>query len=74
MLLQVTHIPFSKFGHYFDLSKTMAPELIQNVKWDGFFIPEEAGLDIDEKSWWVHSSWAEKKANYKNMLTGQVHK
>lgn len=51
MLLQVTHIPFSKFGHYFDLSKTMAPELIQNVKWDGFFIPEEAGLDIDEKSW-----------------------
>ncbi|XP_032080101.1 elongator complex protein 4 isoform X1 [Thamnophis elegans] len=47
---EVTHIPFSKFGHYFDLSKTMAPELIQNINWNGFFIPEEASLDIDEKS------------------------
>ncbi|XP_070618263.1 elongator complex protein 4 isoform X3 [Erythrolamprus reginae] len=47
---EVTHIPFSKFGHYFDLSKTMAPELIQNIKWDGFFFPGEAGLDSEEKS------------------------
>ncbi|XP_034273087.1 elongator complex protein 4 [Pantherophis guttatus] len=50
IILKVTHIPFSKFGHYFDLTKTIAPELIQNIKWDGFFIPEEGGLDIDEKS------------------------
>ncbi|XP_025020727.1 elongator complex protein 4-like [Python bivittatus] len=47
---EVTHTAFSKFGHYFDLSKTMAPELIQNVKWDGFFILEETALDLDGKS------------------------
>uniref|UniRef100_A0A8D2IJK0 Elongator complex protein 4 n=1 Tax=Varanus komodoensis TaxID=61221 RepID=A0A8D2IJK0_VARKO len=35
---------FTKFGHYFDLTKTMAPELIQNIKWNGFFLPKEADL------------------------------
>ncbi|XP_061466530.1 elongator complex protein 4 isoform X1 [Rhineura floridana] len=40
--VEVTQTAFSKFGHYFDLSKTMAPELIQNIKWYGFPLEEKA--------------------------------
>ncbi|XP_062974851.1 elongator complex protein 4 [Elgaria multicarinata webbii] len=48
--LEVTQTASSKFGHYFDLSKTMAPELIQNIKWDGFFLLKEAAFCPDIKS------------------------
>ncbi|XP_066494112.1 elongator complex protein 4 isoform X2 [Tiliqua scincoides] len=48
--LETTQTAISKFGHYFDLSKTMAPEQIQNIKWHGFFLPEETTLCPDIKS------------------------
>ncbi|CAI5763496.1 complex 4 isoform X1 [Podarcis lilfordi] len=48
--LEVTQAACSKFGHYFDLSKTMAPELIQNIKWYGFPLLEEKALYPDIKS------------------------
>nr|XP_034973795.1 elongator complex protein 4 isoform X2 [Zootoca vivipara] len=48
--LEVTQAACSKFGHYFDLSKTMAPELIQNIKWYGFPLLEEKVLYPDIKS------------------------
>ncbi|KAJ6665141.1 hypothetical protein lerEdw1_005372 [Lerista edwardsae] len=48
--LETTQTAISKFGHYFDLSKTMAPQLIQNIKWHGFFLPEETALCPDIKS------------------------
>ncbi|XP_060622241.2 elongator complex protein 4 isoform X2 [Anolis sagrei] len=48
--LEVTQTAFSKFGHYFDLSRTMAPELIQNITWNGFSPFEETSFCPDEKS------------------------
>uniref|UniRef100_A0A6J0TRT5 Elongator complex protein 4 n=1 Tax=Pogona vitticeps TaxID=103695 RepID=A0A6J0TRT5_9SAUR len=33
--------PISKCGHYFDLSRTITPELLQNIKWDGFSLLQE---------------------------------
>lgn len=48
--LETTQTAISKFGHYFDLSKTMAPEQIHNNKCHGFFLPEETNLCHDIKS------------------------
>ncbi|XP_060118922.1 elongator complex protein 4 [Heteronotia binoei] len=48
--LEVTQITSSKFGHYFDLSKPLALELIQNIGWHGFFLPEEKALCPDTNS------------------------
>nr|XP_009919874.1 PREDICTED: elongator complex protein 4-like isoform X2 [Haliaeetus albicilla] len=31
----------TKFGHYYDVSKTMSPELFQSIKWHSFYLPEE---------------------------------
>ncbi|NXP50940.1 ELP4 protein, partial [Heliornis fulica] len=31
----------TKFGHYYDVSKTMSPELFQPIKWHSFYLPEE---------------------------------
>ncbi|KFP79786.1 Elongator complex protein 4, partial [Acanthisitta chloris] len=31
----------TKFGHYYDISKTMSPELTQSIKWHSFYPPEE---------------------------------
>ncbi|NXI63935.1 ELP4 protein, partial [Anseranas semipalmata] len=35
----------TKFGHYYDISKTMSPELFQSIKWHSFFLPEELSLE-----------------------------
>ncbi|NWI17947.1 ELP4 protein, partial [Crypturellus soui] len=34
----------SRFGHYYDISKTMSSELIQSIKCHSFFLPEEPSL------------------------------
>uniref|UniRef100_A0A8B9N355 Elongator complex protein 4 n=1 Tax=Accipiter nisus TaxID=211598 RepID=A0A8B9N355_9AVES len=34
----------TKFGHYYDVSKTMSPELFQSIKWHSFYLPEELSL------------------------------
>ncbi|XP_025069129.1 elongator complex protein 4 isoform X6 [Alligator sinensis] len=34
----------SRFGHYYDVSKTLSPELLQSTKWHRFFLPEEISL------------------------------
>uniref|UniRef100_A0A8B9E9B0 Elongator complex protein 4 n=1 Tax=Anser cygnoides TaxID=8845 RepID=A0A8B9E9B0_ANSCY len=35
----------TKFGHYYDISKTMSPELLQSIKWHSFYLPEELSLE-----------------------------
>ncbi|KAJ7344521.1 hypothetical protein JRQ81_000471, partial [Phrynocephalus forsythii] len=40
---EVLQTSFSKCGHYFDLSRTITPELVQNIKWDGFSLLQEIG-------------------------------
>uniref|UniRef100_A0A8D0FP51 Elongator complex protein 4 n=1 Tax=Strix occidentalis caurina TaxID=311401 RepID=A0A8D0FP51_STROC len=34
----------TKFGHYYDVSKTMPPELFQSRNWHSFYLPEELSL------------------------------
>uniref|UniRef100_A0A8C3PUX6 Elongator complex protein 4 n=1 Tax=Chrysolophus pictus TaxID=9089 RepID=A0A8C3PUX6_CHRPC len=34
-----------KFGHYYDVSKKMSPELLQSIKWHSFFLPDELPLE-----------------------------
>ncbi|NXA49285.1 ELP4 protein, partial [Nothocercus julius] len=34
----------SRFGHYYDISKTMSSELFQSIKCHSFFLPEEPSL------------------------------
>uniref|UniRef100_A0A7M4FVF8 Elongator complex protein 4 n=1 Tax=Crocodylus porosus TaxID=8502 RepID=A0A7M4FVF8_CROPO len=34
----------SRFGHYYDVSKTLSPELLQSTKCHHFFLPEEISL------------------------------
>ncbi|XP_072448693.1 elongator complex protein 4 isoform X2 [Chiloscyllium punctatum] len=36
----------SRFGHYYNVSKTMSTELQQSVKFHGFFLPDEVPLDL----------------------------
>ncbi|XP_015283933.1 PREDICTED: elongator complex protein 4 [Gekko japonicus] len=48
--LEVTQNTSSKFGHYFDLSKPLASELIQNIGCHGFFLSEETALCPDMNS------------------------
>uniref|UniRef100_UPI00398F4833 elongator complex protein 4 isoform X2 n=1 Tax=Pristiophorus japonicus TaxID=55135 RepID=UPI00398F4833 len=36
----------SRFGHYYDLSKTMSTELQHSVKCHSFFLPDEVPLDL----------------------------
>ncbi|NXL86502.1 ELP4 protein, partial [Alectura lathami] len=35
----------TKFGHYYDISKTMSPELLQSMKCHSFFLPDELPLE-----------------------------
>ncbi|KFV04812.1 Elongator complex protein 4, partial [Tauraco erythrolophus] len=40
----------TKFGHYYDVSKTMPPELFQSIKWHSFYLPEESSLQPKMKA------------------------
>ncbi|KFQ33658.1 Elongator complex protein 4, partial [Mesitornis unicolor] len=48
----------TKFGHYYDVSKTMSPELFQSVKWHSFYLPEESSLPIEMKTCNMNSAYA----------------
>uniref|UniRef100_A0A8D0GIM0 Elongator complex protein 4 n=1 Tax=Sphenodon punctatus TaxID=8508 RepID=A0A8D0GIM0_SPHPU len=47
---QVNLTTSSRFGHYYDVSKTMSSDLLQSVKWHRFFLPEETSLHPKIKS------------------------
>ncbi|XP_075019368.1 elongator complex protein 4 isoform X3 [Calonectris borealis] len=48
----------TKFGHYYDVSKTMSPELFQSIKWHSFYLPEELSLQPEVKTCNVNSAYA----------------
>eukprot|EP00075_Anas_platyrhynchos_P025618 XP_027314871.1 elongator complex protein 4 isoform X7 [Anas platyrhynchos] len=48
----------TKFGHYYDISKTMSPELLQSVKWHSFYLPEELPLEPKLKTWNMNCGYA----------------
>ncbi|KAF4803689.1 Elongator complex protein 4 [Turdus rufiventris] len=49
---------YTKFGHYYDISKKMPPELCQSVKWYGFYLHEELPLEPKMKAWNMNSGYA----------------
>ncbi|XP_042641287.1 elongator complex protein 4 [Tyto alba] len=48
----------TKFGHYYDVSKTMSAELFQSIKWHSFYLPEELSLQPKMKTCNMHSAYA----------------
>ncbi|XP_074005519.1 elongator complex protein 4 [Numenius arquata] len=48
----------TKFGHYYDVSKTMSPELFQSVKWHSFYLPEELSSQPKMKTCNMNSAYA----------------
>ncbi|NXJ34722.1 ELP4 protein, partial [Ciconia maguari] len=48
----------TKFGHYYDVSKTMSPELFQSIKWHSFYLPEELSLQTKLKICNMNSAYA----------------
>ncbi|NXG01095.1 ELP4 protein, partial [Sakesphorus luctuosus] len=41
---------FTKFGHYYDVSKKMSPELLQSIKWHSFYPHEELSSQPEMKA------------------------
>ncbi|NXC71575.1 ELP4 protein, partial [Anhinga anhinga] len=48
----------TKFGHYYDVSKAMSPELFQSIKWHSFYLPEELSLQPKMKTCNMKSAYA----------------
>ncbi|KAJ1177697.1 hypothetical protein NDU88_002949 [Pleurodeles waltl] len=42
-----TPVTTSRFGHYYDVTKAMSPEMLQSVQSNCFFLAEETTLDSD---------------------------
>ncbi|XP_067388172.1 elongator complex protein 4 isoform X1 [Emydura macquarii macquarii] len=42
--MEVSPAASARFGHYYNVSKTMPQELLQSIKWHRFFLPEEISL------------------------------
>ncbi|KAM9014974.1 elongator complex protein 4 isoform 1-T1 [Ara ararauna] len=47
----------TKFGHYYDISKTMSSELFQLIKWHSFYLPEELCLQPTVKTCNMNSAY-----------------
>ncbi|KAG6935312.1 elongator acetyltransferase complex subunit 4, partial [Chelydra serpentina] len=48
--VEVSPAASARFGHYYDVSKTVSPELLQSIKWHRFFLPEEMSLHPEIKT------------------------
>ncbi|NXW17240.1 ELP4 protein, partial [Circaetus pectoralis] len=57
-LIQASPTTSTKFGHYYDVSKTMSPELFQSIKWHSFYLPEELSLQPKMKTHNMNSAYS----------------
>nr|XP_048299642.1 elongator complex protein 4 isoform X2 [Myodes glareolus] len=48
--MQAGPVSSSRFGHYYDLSKRIPPELLGSSKWHGFFLTEHITSDLKGES------------------------
>lgn len=48
---QAGPVSSSRFGHYYDISKRIPPELLGSSKWHGFFLAEYITSDLKGESW-----------------------
>ncbi|NXX87600.1 ELP4 protein, partial [Centropus bengalensis] len=55
--MEASPTPSTKFGHYYDISKTMAPELFQSIKWHSFYLPEELSFQPEMKKCNMNSAY-----------------
>ncbi|NXA84646.1 ELP4 protein, partial [Thryothorus ludovicianus] len=55
---QTSPTTHTKFGHYYDISKKMSPELCQSVKWHSFYLHEELSAEAGMRVWNMNSGYA----------------
>ncbi|NXH13139.1 ELP4 protein, partial [Bucco capensis] len=48
----------TKFGHYYDVSKRMSPELYQSIKWHSFYLPEQLPLEPKKTTGNMNNAYA----------------
>ncbi|XP_041534883.1 elongator complex protein 4 isoform X2 [Microtus oregoni] len=48
--MQAGPVSSSRFGHYYDISKRIPPELLGSSKWHGFFLTEHITSDLNGES------------------------
>ncbi|NXG52938.1 ELP4 protein, partial [Psilopogon haemacephalus] len=56
--LEASPTTTTKFGHYYDISKKMPPELLQFIKWQSFYLPEELNLPPKRKICNMNNAYA----------------
>ncbi|KFO96830.1 Elongator complex protein 4, partial [Calypte anna] len=55
--MEASPTPSTKFGHYYDVSKKMSPELLQSIKWHSFYLHEELSSEPKMKTWNMNSAY-----------------
>ncbi|XP_071617955.1 elongator complex protein 4 isoform X2 [Heliangelus exortis] len=55
--MEASPTPSTKFGHYYDVSKKMPPELLQSIKWHSFYLHEELSSEPKMKTWNMNSAY-----------------
>ncbi|RMB97877.1 hypothetical protein DUI87_25355 [Hirundo rustica rustica] len=56
--METSPTTYTKFGHYYDVSKKMSPELRQSVKCHSFYLHEELSFEPKMKAWSMNSGYA----------------
>ncbi|NWZ08184.1 ELP4 protein, partial [Agelaius phoeniceus] len=56
--METSPTTYTKFGHYYDVSKKMSPELCQSVKLHSFYLHEELPFEPKMKTWNMNSAYA----------------
>ncbi|KAL9850217.1 elongator complex protein 4 isoform 1-T1 [Geothlypis trichas] len=56
--METSPTTYTKFGHYYDVSKKMSPELCQSVKLHSFYLHEELPSEPKMKTWNMNSGYA----------------
>ncbi|XP_054490763.2 elongator complex protein 4 isoform X2 [Agelaius phoeniceus] len=55
--METSPTTYTKFGHYYDVSKKMSPELYQSVKLHSFYLHEELPFEPKMKTWNMNSAY-----------------
>ncbi|NWS20515.1 ELP4 protein, partial [Pachyramphus minor] len=56
--MEASPASYTKFGHYYDVSKKMSPELIQSIKWHSFYLHEELSSQPTMKTCNMNGAYA----------------
>ncbi|XP_041891456.1 elongator complex protein 4 isoform X6 [Corvus kubaryi] len=56
--MEASPTTYTKFGHYYDISKKMSPELCQSIKWHSFYLHEELSFEPKMKTCNMNNGYA----------------